>query len=78
MISLNAGAISQECKPLLAPGAHLLANDGHYDAARAHVDADYTLEAALSADGAYETGEEVLRGVLRQQAGAAADTRDAG
>ena len=62
MISLNAGAISQECKPLLSPGAHFLANDGHYDAARAHVDGDYTLVAAFSAYGAYETGEELLRG----------------
>ena len=62
LISLNAGAISQECKPLLSPGAHLLANDGHYDAARAHVDDDYTLVAALRFDGTYETGEEVLRG----------------
>ena len=61
MISLNAGAISQECKSLLSPGAHLLANDGHYDAARAHVDADYTLVAAFSADGACEMGEEALR-----------------
>ena len=62
MISLNAGSVSEECKPLLAASAHLLANDGHYDAARAHVDADYTLVAALSADGAVETGEEALRG----------------
>ena len=69
MISLNAGAISQECKPLLAPGAHLLANDGHYDAARAHVDADYTLVAALSADGASETGEEALRGYFVSKQG---------
>ena len=69
MISLNAGAISQECKPLLSPGAHLLANDGHYDAARAHVDADYTLVAALSADGAYETSEEALRGYFVSKQG---------
>ena len=69
MISLNAGAISQECKPLLAAGAHLLANDGHYDAARAHVDADYTLVAALSADGAVETGEEALRGYFVSRQG---------
>ena len=62
MVSLNAGAISQACKPLLAPGAHLLANDGHYDAARAQVDADYTLVAALAADGAVETSKEALRG----------------
>ena len=69
MISLNAGAISQECKPLLSPGAHLLANDGHYDAARAHVDSDYTLVAALSADGAYETGEEALNGYFVSKQG---------
>ena len=62
MISLNAGAISQACKPLLASGAHFLANDGHYDAARAQVDEDYTLVATLNADGAVETGEEALRG----------------
>ena len=62
MISLNAGAISQECKPLLSPSAHLLANDGHYDAARAHVDADYTLVAALNVNGACETDEDALRG----------------
>ena len=69
MISLNAGAISQECKPLLFPGAYLLANDGHYDAARAHADADYTLVAALSANGAYETGEEALRGYFVSKQG---------
>lgn len=62
MISLNAGAISQACKPLLAPGAHLLANDSHYDAARAQVDGDYVLAAVLSVDGAVETEEEALRG----------------
>ena len=61
MISLNAGAISQECKRLLIPGAHLLANDGHYDAARAQVDGDYTLVAVLGPDGAVETREEDLR-----------------
>ena len=61
MISLNAGAISQACKRLLIPGAHLLANDGHYDAARAQVDGDYTLVAVLGADGAIETSEEDLR-----------------
>ena len=61
MISLNSGAISQECKRLLIPGAHLLANDGHYDAARAQVDGDYTLVAVLGADGAIETSEEDLR-----------------
>ncbi len=61
MVSLNAGAVSQECKPLLTPGAHLLVNDGHYDAARAHVDGDYTLVAVLGADGALETSEEELR-----------------
>ena len=61
MISLNAGAISQECKRLLTPGAHLLANDGHYDAARAQVDGDYTPVAVLGADGAVETSEEDLR-----------------
>ncbi len=61
MISLNAGAISQACKPQLSPGAHLLANDGHYDAARARVDADFTLVAAFSAGGACETDEEALR-----------------
>ena len=69
MISLNAGAISQECKPLLSPGAHLLANDGHYDAARSHLDADYTLVAALNADGSYETGEEALRGYFVSKQG---------
>ena len=37
MVSLNAGPVSQECKPLLAPGCHFLANDGHYDAARAQM-----------------------------------------
>ena len=61
MISLNAGAISQECKRLLIPGAHLLANDGHYDAARAQVDGDYTLVTVLGAGGAIETSEEDLR-----------------
>ena len=61
MVSLNAGAISQSCKPQLSPGAHLLVNDGHYDAARAHVDADYTLVAAFSADGSCELDENVLR-----------------
>ncbi len=61
MISLNAGAISQECKSLLIPGAHLLANDGHYDAARAQVDGDYTLVTILGAGGAIETSEEDLR-----------------
>ncbi len=61
MISLNAGAISQECKRLLIPGAHLLANDGHYDAARAQVDGDYTLVAVLGGDGAIQTREEDLR-----------------
>ena len=69
MISLNAGAISQECKPLLSPGAHLLVNDSHYDAARAHVDDDYTLVAALSADGTDETGEEALRGYFVSKQG---------
>ena len=68
MISLNAGAVSQECKPLLAPGAHLLANDSHHDASRAWTDADYALVAALGADGTVETEEEALRGyfVTRQ------------
>ncbi len=61
MVSLNAGAVSQECKQLLTPGAHLLVNDGHYDAARAQVDGDYTLVAAVGADGALETSEEELR-----------------
>ena len=69
MVSLNAGAISQDCKPLLAPGAHVVANDGHYDAARARVDADYTLVAAFRADGAYETGEEALRGYFVSKQG---------
>ena len=61
MVSLNAGPVSQDCKPLLAPGGHLLANDGHYDAARAQLDTDYTLVAALNAGGAIETDEEGLR-----------------
>ena len=69
MVSLNAGAISQDCKPLLSPGTHLVANDGHYDAARAHVDADYTLVAAFRADGAHETGEEALSGYFVSKQG---------
>ena len=78
MISLNAGAISQECKRLLIPGAHLLANDGHYDAARARVDGDHTLVAVLGADGGSRDERERPARVLRHQTGAAADTRDAG
>ena len=61
MVSLNAGPVSQECKPLLAPGGHLLANDGHYDAARAQMDTDYTLVASLNGEGAVEADDEELR-----------------
>ena len=69
MVSLNAGAISQACKPQLAPGAHLLVNDGHYDAARAHVDDDYTLVAAFSAEGSCELEENALRGYFVSRKG---------
>ena len=69
MVSLNAGAISQACKRQLVPGAHLLVNDGHYDAARAHVDADYTLVAAFSADGSCELDEDSLRGYFVSKKG---------
>ena len=56
-----SGPVSQECKPLLAAGGHLLANDGHYDAARAQMDNDYTLVAALNGEGAVEADDEELR-----------------
>ena len=61
MVFFNAGPVSQECKPLLAAGGHLLANDGHYDAARAQMDNDYTLVAALNGEGAVEADDEELR-----------------
>ena len=47
LISLNAGYISQTCRSFLKPGGLLLANNGHYDAARAHVDPGYRLIGAL-------------------------------
>ena len=47
LISLNAGFISQTCRSFLKPGGLLLANNGHYDAARAHVDPGYRLIGAL-------------------------------
>jgi len=47
LISLNAGFISQACRTFLKPGGLLLVNNGHYDAARAHVDPDYRLIGAL-------------------------------
>jgi hypothetical protein len=47
LISLNAGFISQTCRSFLKPGGLLLANNGHYDAARAHVDTGYRLIGAL-------------------------------
>ena len=47
LISLNAGFVSQACRSFLKPGGLLLANNGHYDAARAHVDPGYRLIGAL-------------------------------
>ena len=47
LISLNAGFISQTFRSFLKPGGLLLANNGHYDAARAHVDPGYRLIGAL-------------------------------
>ena len=47
LISLNAGFVSQACRSFLRPGGLLLANNGHYDAARAHVDPGYRLIGAL-------------------------------
>ena len=47
LISLNAGYMSQTCRSFLKPGGLLLANNGHYDAARAHVDPGYRLIGAL-------------------------------
>ena len=48
LISLNAGFISQACRSFLKPGGLLLANNEHYDAARAHVDPAYRLIGALN------------------------------
>ena len=50
----------KSASPLLAPGGYLLANDGHYDAARAQMDTDYTLIAALNGEGAVEADDEEL------------------
>ncbi len=50
LISLNAGFISQACRSLLKPGGLLLANNSHYDAARAHVDPGYRLIGGLNGD----------------------------
>ena len=47
LISLNAGFVSQACRSFLKPGGLLLANNGHYDAARAQVDPGYRLVGAL-------------------------------
>ena len=47
LISLNAGFVSQACRSFLKPGGLLLVNNGHYDAARAHVDPGYRLIGAL-------------------------------
>ena len=68
LLSLNAGAISQECKNLLKPDGYLLVNDGHYDASRAHIDGDYQLIAALHADGARDIDDE-LRGYFLTKRG---------
>ena len=47
LVSLNAGFISQHCRHFLKPGGFLLANNGHYDAARAYVDPCYRLVGAF-------------------------------
>ncbi|MDH3499719.1 MAG: hypothetical protein OEM97_06325, partial [Acidimicrobiia bacterium] len=61
LISLYAGFVSEHCSRYLRPGAHLLVNSSHGDAAMASIDSEFALAAVVHARaGRYSVSDRQL------------------